>query len=254
MLSKFTKTALALAVAVPTLKAANAIYPLVADGSGQLFDIEYEPSQAPLWVFSTASDRLIRDVYTAVMVALDYSRMPDDSRDSWQAAHTSGAKRLLKLCQTNKGIYIKFGQHIAQLDHLLPAPYVQTLQCMLAQAPVDSWPEVERILTADLGDWRAEFESISEEPIASASLAQVHTGVMRKTGQKVAVKVQHAGLRETCVADIKTIEFLVKTLKAIFPKFDYQWLVDEVSRSRCYLAVMDSQLVAPLPAALLLCN
>ncbi len=36
-------------------------------------------------------------------------------------------------------------------------------------------------------------------------------------GRKLAVKVQHAGLRETCAADIATIDALVRTVRVIFP-------------------------------------
>lgn len=72
------------------------------------------------------------------------------------------------------------------------------------------------------------FSSFEHTPLASASLAQVHRATLRSTGQRVAVKVQHAGLRETCAADIATVSFLVHAVKAFFPRFDYTWLADEV--------------------------
>jgi aarF domain-containing kinase len=50
-------------------------------------------------------------------------------------------------------------------------------------------------------------------------------------GQKVAVKVQHAGLRESCDADVTTIEFLVQAARFVFPDFNYQWLVDEIKHN-----------------------
>jgi aarF domain-containing kinase len=58
----------------------------------------------------------------------------------------------------------------------------------------------------------------------------VHTAYTHD-GQKVAVKVQHAGLRESCAADVMTIEFLVKAARAVFPDFNYQWLVDETKQN-----------------------
>jgi len=72
------------------------------------------------------------------------------------------------------------------------------------------------------------YSSFEHAPLASASLAQVHRATLRSTGQRVAVKVQHAGLRETCAADIATVSFLVHAVKAFFPRFDYTWLADEV--------------------------
>ena len=50
-------------------------------------------------------------------------------------------------------------------------------------------------------------------------------------GKKLAVKVQHAGLRESCTADVATIEFLVKAARVIFPDFDYMWLVEETKEN-----------------------
>lgn len=45
-------------------------------------------------------------------------------------------------------------------------------------------------------------------------------------GRQLAVKVQHAGLRETAHADIVTIELLVGALHYVLPDFDYSWLVE----------------------------
>lgn len=70
------------------------------------------------------------------------------------------------------------------------------------------------------------FAVFDPEPIASASLAQVHVAIS-KCGRKLAVKVQHAGLKETSDADLMTMEFLIKIVRWIFPEFEYGWLVEE---------------------------
>lgn len=45
------------------------------------------------------------------------------------------------------------------------------------------------------------------------------------------MQVQHAGLRDSCTADTLTVEFLVKAVHFLFPKFDYSWLVDQIKES-----------------------
>lgn len=114
-------------------------------------------------------------------------------------------------------------------DHLLPEEYVGTMrQHMLDRCPVSSYAEVQQIIREDLGAPPEElFARFSEAPIASASLAQVHAARLRD-GSEVAVKVQHAGLRESCAADTTTIEWLIKAAHVVFPDFNYQWLVDEI--------------------------
>jgi len=69
----------------------------------------------------------------------------------------------------------------------------------------------------------AEFE---REPVAAASLAQVHRAVTHDD-REVAVKVQFPHLREQCEGDVSTIAFLVETMARIFPDFNFQWLVGE---------------------------
>ena len=50
-------------------------------------------------------------------------------------------------------------------------------------------------------------------------------------GQQLAIKVQHAGLRDTCQADTLVVEVFVRALRWAFPDFNYQWLIDEVKES-----------------------
>lgn len=121
---------------------------------------------------------------------------------------------LLVLLQTNRGVYVKLGQHIGQLAYLLPPEYVNTLAVLTHAAPRDSWEQVQAVFAEETGRSITEvFEEVDPEPIASASLAQVHVGYMRGTREKVAIKVQHAGLRETCDADIQMISALVRAWK-----------------------------------------
>lgn len=89
--------------------------------------------------------------------------------------HQRGAGRLLDLCFNNGGIYVKLGQHIGQLDHLLPEEYVLTMRAhLLDKCPVSSLEEVRRTIREDLGKTVEDlFAQFSPEPIASASLAQL---------------------------------------------------------------------------------
>ena len=59
---------------------------------------------------------------------------------------------------------------------------------------------------------------------------QVHRAVGHD-GRALAVKVQHARLRDSCAADILMVETVVRAAHAIFPDFNYQWLVDEMKHN-----------------------
>eukprot|EP00698_Gefionella_okellyi_P008405 TRINITY_DN2085_c0_g1_i1.p1 TRINITY_DN2085_c0_g1~~TRINITY_DN2085_c0_g1_i1.p1 ORF type:complete len:412 (-),score=30.70 TRINITY_DN2085_c0_g1_i1:72-1307(-) len=71
------------------------------------------------------------------------------------------------------------------------------------------------------------FESIEETPIASASLAQVHVGILKDGKRKVAVKIQYPGLREMSRSDLATISILCRAAKWAFPDFSFMWLEHE---------------------------
>ena len=97
---------------------------------------------------------------------------------------------LVTAFQVNRGIYIKLGQHIAQLDYLLPSPYVTTMKKMLRECPETAWPQVCRVFEKELGMHpEAAYKEIDKKPMASASLAQVHIA-KDANGNKYAIKVQ----------------------------------------------------------------
>jgi hypothetical protein len=146
-------------------------------------------------------------------------------------AHTRSAIKLRDMCAQNQGLYIKLGQHIAMLDYLIPQEYQKALSTLLANAPRSKWDSVRRVLTEDLGcDPESVFESIEKEPIASASLAQVHVAI-GKDGKKYAVKVQHEGLYEESQGDMMAITYIVSLISRIFEGFNYNWLSKEMNRN-----------------------
>nr|CAB3493594.1 unnamed protein product [Digitaria exilis] len=236
-------------------RAATAALSLGA-GAGAVAVASTEDPAATLKVCAHLPPRLLRDSVTAATIALDYKWSLlglEPGTPAWQSAkhetHLRSANRLQELCFRNGGIYIKLGQHIAQLEYVVPEEYVKTMrESMLKRCPVSSYEEVREVFAKDLGEspetFFAEFDPV---PLASASLAQVHAA-RTHDGQKVAVKVQHDHLTDTSVVDIATVDLLVNALHYIFPTFDYRycflmaailscyfcfflWLVDEVRES-----------------------
>ena len=202
---------------------------------------------APVWRWQLATctfDRFARDVATAVRVAFIYGKASFSKPTSaegvpesgWApAVHTEGALAFLALAQANGGIYVKAAQHLAQLDYMLPHEYAEVLGVMTHAAPRDSWPLAARIFAEEVGlpieGQSSPFSEIDHTPLASASLAQVHIARLRSSGEKVAVKIQHGGLRETAAADIATVRALTRFAAWAFPSFDLAWLADEVAQN-----------------------
>jgi len=236
----------AAAVGLPTAKVGFALSPLWSEDQArelpargvQTFDntsgsgssIDLEGMRLGAWFLaSEASDRLIRDAFTAAAMVSIYVAESRKAEPDWSAAHDRAAHRLLVLCAANRGVYIKLGQHVAMLEHLLPTEYVRALEPLCHTAPRSRYEDVRAVIREELGaEVEAVFSDFEPEPIASASLAQVHRATLRATGERVAVKVQHRGLREASAVDLRTIAAIVDAVKQRFPRFEYTWLVNEI--------------------------
>ncbi|MFS8013050.1 putative ABC-type Cd(2+) transporter [Helianthus anomalus] len=208
-------------------------------GAGAATVAKSDDPATALKLCTTVPVRLFRLSVTAATIAFDYEYslwgLPEDSIERTRIkheVHTRSARRLEELCFKNGGIYIKLGQHIGQLEYLVPQEYINTLrESMLNRCPTSSYDQVCQVVKKELGGPPEEiFEEFDPVPIASASLAQVHVARTHH-GQKVAVKVQHMHMTDTAAADYATVELIVNTLHRLFPSFDYRWLVDEVHDS-----------------------
>mmetsp|Transcript_24075 Transcript_24075/g.29649 ORF Transcript_24075/g.29649 Transcript_24075/m.29649 type:complete len:661 (+) Transcript_24075:141-2123(+) len=153
-----------------------------------------------------------------------------DASSGSESVHTRCAKRIRDLCRRNGGTYVKVGQHLANLDHLLPPEYITILHSLFGDAPVTPYNDVREVIKEELGFFPEDiFEKFEQDPIASASLAQVHIAVERNTGRKLAVKVQHRGLRETSTGDLLALEYVMKAVDGIFDDFQFGWIADEIA-------------------------
>ncbi|MGI9167880.1 MAG: ABC1 kinase family protein [Pyrinomonadaceae bacterium] len=102
--------------------------------------------------------------------------------------------------------FIKLGQLLSTRADLLPAPYLIALERLQDQIEPFSYEEVDRIVSAELGVRISKaFAEFDAQPLAAASLAQVHRAYMRD-GRAVVVKVQRPGIREQIVNDLEALE------------------------------------------------
>ena len=101
--------------------------------------------------------------------------------------------------------YIKLGQLLSTRFDLLPAAYTSALARLQDDAEPFGFEEVEEIIEAELGAGvRHLFADFEREPLAAASLGQVHRATLR-SGREVVVKVQRPGAREIAREDMETL-------------------------------------------------
>jgi ubiquinone biosynthesis protein len=94
----------------------------------------------------------------------------------------------------------------------MPAAYIRELSMLqMSSAPLE-WAQIEPELRASLGSRLSEaFAEIDPEPLATASVGQVHAGVL-VTGEPVVIKVQKRSARAQVTADIDIVQRLARRL------------------------------------------
>ena len=108
--------------------------------------------------------------------------------------------------------YMKLGQFLSTRSDMIPPAYLAALARLQDKAERFPYPKVEEIITAELGVRISRvFPEFEKEPIAAASLAQVHRATMRN-GRAVAVKVQRPDIRESIVKDLDAFHDIAEFL------------------------------------------
>ncbi|KAF5732038.1 aarF domain-containing protein kinase 4 isoform X1 [Tripterygium wilfordii] len=113
------------------------------------------------------------------------------------------AERLaLALCRM-RGAALKIGQMLSiQDESLVPAPILAALDIVRQGADVMPRSQLNQVLDAELGhDWSSKLSSFDYEPMAAASIGQVHRAVT-KDGMEVAMKIQYPGVADSIESDI----------------------------------------------------
>lgn len=115
--------------------------------------------------------------------------------------------------------YIKLGQFIASSPSLFPPEYVEEFEKCLDRTDPLPYDQIARVIQRELGRRPEEiFESFEREPLASASIAQVHAARL-KNGRDVVVKVQKPGVDDVLLTDLNFLFVAAKLLEWLAPGF-----------------------------------
>ena len=130
--------------------------------------------------------------------------------------------------------FIKLGQLLSTRGDLLPEPYLDALARLQDKVEPFSFEEVDAIVSSELGIRISKaFAEFDPEPLAAASLAQVHRAWMRD-GRAVVVKVQRPGVREQIVNDLEALEEVATFIDAhteIGKRYEFVNMLEDLRRS-----------------------
>ncbi len=129
-------------------------------------------------------------------------RQSSERRSALRRRH---ARRIREDLQDLRGPVMKLGQMLSMQTHIFDAGVVEELAGLQMQAPPMHPALMRAQFKGAFGQYPEEvFRSFESEPIAAASLGQVHWAVTKR-GEEVAVKVQYPAIREAIESDFKIL-------------------------------------------------
>jgi len=138
-----------------------------------------------------------------------------DVEVSDEARRASTARRVRLALNELGPTFIKLGQILSTRGDLLPKEFIEELSTLQDQVPPFPLAQVMEQVRKSLGKPPEElFERIDPEPLAAASIAQVHRAVTR-AGDQVVIKVQRPDIAEQIRADLSVLRGLAKLLEAV---------------------------------------
>ena len=132
---------------------------------------------------------------------------------------SANMERLVAKLSRMRGAALKLGQMLSFQDSkLLPPTIHQVLQRVQDSADYMPGSQRNKVLEENLGpNWRDLFDSFEEQPMAAASIGQVHGAIIKSTGERAVVKIQYPGVSNSISSDLNNLSILLNASR-LLPK------------------------------------
>jgi len=144
------------------------------------------------------------------------------------------AERIRLVLEELGPTFVKLGQLASTRSDLLPENVINELVKLQDQVPPFPGEEARQIIELELGTSLDEMlESFQEQPVAAASIGQVHLGKLH-TGELVAIKVQRPGVSRVVQRDLEILQDLISLAKRHLEwvaQYNVEEIIEEFSKS-----------------------
>jgi ubiquinone biosynthesis protein len=140
-----------------------------------------------------------------------------DTKNHWKKIHRRNARRMYRGFIRLRGVYIKLGQILSIMGTFLPRQYVEELEALQDDVPPTSFKKIKSTFVGAFGkDPDDVFASFAREPIAAASLGQVHEA-RNEAGDRLAVKILYPNVATIIKVDLRVLGWALRVYKNFVP-------------------------------------
>lgn len=155
------------------------------------------------------------------------------SQAAWDRAHGSTGRSIYRLATRMGGAFVKLGQVLGARADVLPASLIAPLRGLHDRVPPRPFAVLKDHVQREIGKPLAEvFESVDDQPIAAASLAQVHRARLR-SGEDVVIKIQYPEARKLFPVDFRSLRRTVRVVRWFNKALDLRNLAEELAEFVC---------------------
>ncbi len=143
----------------------------------------------------------------------------------------TNAQKLAKRLAGMRGAAMKIGQILSmESADFLPREFADALAVLRDSANTMPHSQVRRVMGREYGKgWENRFEHFDFEPVAAASIGQVHR-VVTKDGRDLALKIQYPGVAKSINSDVDNMAMLLHVTKILPIELDISGLIAEAKR------------------------
>ncbi|KAK3040592.1 hypothetical protein RJ639_026913 [Escallonia herrerae] len=192
----------------------------------------FRPWQRSLRFWVRAAD--IYTGYKVFQVRVSFVKDVQKQEAMWERQHELAAEKIYSMCSDLGGFFLKVAQIIGKPD-LAPAAWVRRLVTLYDQAPATPSDIVRIVLERELGGNVDDFfDNFEADPLGSASIAQVHRARLRGDKRDVVVKIQHPGVQDLMMTDIRNLQAFALYMQKTDIKFDLFSITKEMEKQIGY--------------------
>lgn len=148
--------------------------------------------------------------------------------------HAKEAPNMKNVLVSMGGLYNKGAQLAASQQMIMPPRLIEELKSCFEDMPFRKWDKMEKEIIKCLGSgnkkvgqdrMKEEFHSIESQPLAAASIGQVHCGKL-KTGERVVVKILYPEIRRNMMSDLATMKTSIQLIVSMLGLNDMKSMIE----------------------------